>query len=304
MSKSTKWFLGILGVFALLAVLFSLLMFSLLSSSSGSDQFEMKTYGSGQKIAVVEILGEITSSEEVVRQLKKYKSDSSIKAILLRIDSPGGGVVASQEIYEEVKKTRDAGKPVVVSMGSLAASGGYYIACGASRLVANPGTLTGSIGVISEFWEIQGALGKLGIDRETIKSGKLKDAGSPTKVMTDAERKYFQDLIDDVHRQFVSVVETERHLDHDNVLALADGRAFTGEQAVGLGLVDTIGTYEDAVAIAANLAGIHGEPALVKERKRQSFLDTFLGDMSEQWKGVQHELLERPVLSYRFTGGN
>jgi protease-4 len=300
MTKSAKWFVGILGVLALLAIFFTVLMLSLFSTST--EPYETTTVGSGQKIAVVEINGEIVSSDEVVRQIKKYRKDRSIKAILLRVDSPGGGVVASQEMYEEVRKTREAGKPVVVSMGSLAASGGYYVSCGASRLVANPGTLTGSIGVVSEFWQVHDALNKLGIDLHTIKSGSLKDAGLPTKKMTEQEQRYFQSLIDNVQRQFVAVVEEERKLPHDKVLALADGRAFTGEQALAEGLVDTLGTYEDALAIAAELAGIQGEPAVVKERRRASWWDSLFGTVSDRLRDAKQELLDRPVLSYRYGG--
>jgi protease-4 len=187
-------------------------------------------------------------------------------------------------------------------MGALAASGGYYVSCGASRLVANRGTLTGSIGVISEFLQLKDALDKLGIGFKTIKSGKLKDAGSSSRAMTAEDEKYFQQLMDDVHRQFIAVVEDERGLAHREVVRIADGRVFTGEQAVEAGLVDTLGTYEDAVNITAELAGISGEPSIVKERKRRSFWDTFFGDVEESISELKQELLERPVLSYRFTG--
>jgi protease-4 len=260
------------------------------------------THGSGGKIAVVELFGVINSSEAVVRQMKKYRESSSIKGILLHIDSPGGGVVASQEMYEEVRKTRDAGKPVVVSMGSVAASGGYYVACGASRIIANRGTLTGSVGVIAQFLQAYEALDKLGLELRTIKSGKLKDAGTPSRRMTEADEKYFQALMDDVHRQFIGVVEAERKLDHAKALELADGRVFTGEQAVVVGLVDTLGTYEDAVLVAAQMAGIDGDPTIVKERKRRGFWDTMFEDVAENMAGVREMLLDRPILSYRFQG--
>ena len=300
MSKSTKWFLIILGILAIIAAGFILLFISILGESSEST--ETVTTGSGDKIAVIDLKGVISSSEDVNRQLKKYRENHSIKAILLHIDSPGGGVVASQEMYEEVRKTREGGKPVVVSMGSLAASGGYYVACGGSRLVANRGTLTGSIGVISEFLQLHDALTNLGIDVKTIKSGKLKDAGSPTRKMTEEDERYFQSLMDDVHRQFIEVVERERKMSHDAVVAVADGRVFTGEQAVTMGLVDTLGTFEDAVKIAASLGGVRGEPAIVKERKRQSWLHSLLGDMGETVKDLKQEILDRPILSYRFAG--
>ena len=300
MTKSTKWFLAVLGILGLFAVGFSLLVVLLIATSS--DRPESVTTGSGDKLAVVELSGVITSSEDILRQLKKYRETRSIKGIVLRVNSPGGGAVPSQEIYEEVKKTRDSGKPVVVSMGSLAASGGYYVSCGASRLVANSGTLTGSIGVISEFLQLQDALGKLGIGIKTIKSGKLKDSGSPSRKMTPEDEKYFQALMDDVHQQFMEVVEKERKLDHKKVLELADGRVFTGNQAVALGLVDTIGSFEDAVAIAAELAGIEGEPALVKERQRQSFWRVMFSEMAGAFSEATQEKLERAVLSYRYDG--
>ena len=300
MSKSTKWFLAILGIFLVTGVLFTVAIVSLVGTMG--NRTETVTTGSGDKIGVVELQGVITSSEDFVRQVKKFREQSSIRAILIRIDSPGGGVVASQEMYEEVRKARESGKPVVVSMGALAASGGYYVACGASRLVANRGTLTGSIGVISEFLQLHDLLGKVGVDVRTIKAGKLKDAGSPTRAMTEADQKYFQALMDDVHRQFITVVQEERDLDSAEVRELADGRVFTGEQAVEAGLVDTIGTYEDAILITADLAGITGEPSLVRERKRQTWLESMTGEVTEQIRAASENLLTWPVMSFRFTG--
>ena len=300
MTKSTKWFLGILAVLALFAVGFTLFIISFVSSPS--DKTETITVGSGERIAVIDLRGEITSSEEVIRQLKKYRGTGGVKAIVLHIDSPGGGVVASQEMYEEVRKTRDGGKPVIVAMGSLAASGGYYVSCGATRLVANRGTLTGSIGVISEFLQLKDALEKLGISLKTIKAGKLKDAGSPTKQMTEDDQAYFQTLMDDVHRQFMDVVARERKMSPEKVRRLADGRVFTGEQAVELGLVDTLGTFEDAIKIAAGIAGISGDPSIVKERRRQGWWDMMFGGAGETLRDIKQELLDRPALSYRFAG--
>ncbi len=300
MSKSTKWFLGILGFLALVAIGFSVLIFSFFSESS--ERTEVVTTGSGDKLAVVELNGVITSSEDIVRQFKKYRQNRSIKGIVLRVDSPGGGAVASQEMYEEVKKTRDSGKPVVVSMGALAASGGYYVSCGASKVVANPGTLTGSIGVISEFLQLHGAMDKLGVSIKTIKSGKLKDAGSSSRAMTIEDEKYFQRLMDDVHKQFIGVVELERKLSHEDAIRLADGRVFTGKQALKLGLVDTLGTFEDAINICAQVCGIGGEPALVRERKRQTVWESIFGSVVESLTGLTRETFDRPMLSYRFAG--
>lgn len=299
MSSSTRWFLIFLVILAVIAVGFSLIFFSLIGGDAGD--LETMSGGSGGKIAVVELRGVITESETIVRQLKRYREDDGIRAVLLRVDSPGGGVVASQEIYEEVRKTRDSGMPVVVSMGSLAASGGYYVSCGASLIVSNRGTLTGSIGVISEFLEFKDALSKLGIDVNTVKAGRLKDAGSPSRKMTDADKQYFQQLMDDVHRQFIGVVEDERGLTHEEAVELADGRVFTGEQALDLGLVDTLGTYEDAITIAAGLGGIEGEPSIVRERKRRSVLDRWFGDFGETVADLRRELLDAPVISYRLA---
>ena len=301
MKNSTKWFLIIAGglvIFAVGAMMFFYLMFRSLS-----DYDSDIVIGSGDKIAVVELKGIILSSEDIVRQFKKYRDDRSVRGILFRVDSPGGGVVASQEIYEEVKKTRDKKKPVVVSMGSLAASGGYYVSCGANKIVANPGTLTGSIGVISQFMRYDSLMGKIGVGVNTIKSGKFKDAGNPFRQMTNDDKEYFQHLMDDVHKQFISAVETERKLSHDSVVAFADGRVFTGEQAFQMGLVDTIGTYEDAITITAQLAGIRGTPSIVKERKRVLTLFDFLFGKSKiaDLLGINDDLFNQPILQYRMV---
>jgi protease IV len=303
MSRSTKIFIVITGI--LMIIGFGMWMMVYLIFTSGSDNTKDVVTGSGERIAVVELSGVIVSSDETVRQFKKYREDRGIRGILFRIDSPGGGVVASQEIYEEVKKTKNSGKPVVVSMGSLGASGGYYVACPANRIVANPGTLTGSIGVISQFMEYDSLLGKIGVGVNTIKSGKLKDAGNPFRPMTIEDKEYFQNLMDNVHRQFIAAVENERHLPHDSVVALADGRVFTGEQALGLGLIDTLGTYEDAIAITAKIARIKGTPSIVKERKRTySLFDRVLGEtkFSELVK-LKDEIFNQPILQYKLTHG-
>lgn len=266
---------------------------------------EIVFHGSGEKIAVVEIKGVILDSEEIVRQLKKFHEDRSIQAILLRIDSPGGGVAASQEIYEEVRKIRETGKIVVVSMSSLAASGGYYVACGANKIVANKGTLTGSIGVISQFMQFDSLMGKIGITMNTIKSGKMKDAGNPFRKMTADDKEYFQSLMDDVHKQFIGVVEDERGIEHDTLVKYADGRVFTGEQALELGLVDTLGTFEDAVGIAAELAGISGEPSIVKEAKKKTTLFDLLMNDAEvpEFTDLKNQILHQPILQYRIPQG-
>ncbi len=303
MSNSTRWFLIIAG--SLIVIGIGAILFFYLMLKNISDYDADVVIGSGDRIAIVELKGVILSSEDIVRQLKKYNEDRSIKGILFRIDSPGGGVVASQEIYEEVKKIRDQKKSIVVSMGSLAASGGYYVACPANKIVANPGTLTGSIGVISQFMRYDSLLGKIGVEVNTVKSGKFKDAGNPFRAMTSDDKQYFQKLMDDVHRQFITAIETERKLNHDSVAAFADGRVFTGEQALKMGLVDTIGTYEDAVMITARLAGIKGTPSIVKEKKRTlTFYDMVFGKTKlADLLHLNEELLNQPILQYKMVQG-
>ncbi len=234
------------------------------------------------RIALVKIEGVIIDSRGVIGELEKYKKDERIRAILLRIDSPGGGVVPSQEIYEEVKKIRDEGeKKVVVSMGSVAASGGYYIASASDRIVANPGTLTGSIGVIMELANLEGLLEKIGVKSLIIKSGRHKDIGSPFRDMKPAERKILQRLLDDVHDQFVQAVSEGRGLPTKEVWKLADGRIFTGRRAKEMGLVDELGNLQDAIQLAADIAGIEGEPKIVETKKRRSWLDL----LTNKWMG-------------------
>lgn len=227
----------------------------------------------GAKVGVVEVLGAIDSSDEIVADLIDFRDDDSIKAIVLRIDSPGGGVAPSQEIHEEVRKVVEL-KPVVVSMGSVAASGGYYIATPAVRIVANPGSITGSIGVIMEFANIQGLLKKVGLQNEVVKSGAHKDIGSMVRPMTDEDRRILQGMIDDVHDQFVEAVAVGRGLETEKVRSLADGRIFSGRQAQKLGLVDELGGLEDAIDLAAELGNIDGKPDVVyPQRKAPRLLD-------------------------------
>ena len=227
----------------------------------------------GSKVALITIEGVILDSKEVIGQIEKHQTNPSVKAIVLRINSPGGGVAPSQEIYEEVVKAREVGKkPVVASMGSLAASGGYYIASAADVIVANPGSVTGSIGVLVQIPNISGLLQKIGVRSVVVKSGEHKDLASPTREMTEAEREILQRLLDDVHGQFIDVVAKTRKLDRKKVEALADGRIFSGREAKSLGLVDQLGNLQDAIDRAANLAGIPGKPIVIQERKRRFLL--------------------------------
>ncbi|PNU20741.1 signal peptide peptidase SppA [Geothermobacter hydrogeniphilus] len=216
----------------------------------------------GKKVAVVELQGVIDSSRELMETIVDFRDDDSVKAIVLRINSPGGAVGPAQEVYEEIKKAAKV-KPVVVSMGSVAASGGYYVAVPAQRILANPGTITGSIGVIMQFTNFEELLAKIGLKSEVVKSGSLKDIGSSTRPMTEQDRQVLQTLIDDVHQQFMTAVAEGRKMDLKKVKALADGRIFTGRQALQAGLVDELGNLQDAIAIAGKLGGIEGKPQVI-----------------------------------------
>ncbi len=223
------------------------------------------------RIALVRVEGVILDSQTTVTELKRFGENPSIKAIVIRIDSPGGGVVPSQEIYDAVQRVRNKNnKAVIASMGTVAASGGYYIASATDRIIANPGTLTGSIGVIMETANVEGLLKKIGVEGIVVKSGKFKDVGSPLRKMTDEEQALLQSVMDDVHKQFIDAVAEGRALEVSAVQALADGRIFTGRQAKEAKLVDELGNLEDAIQLAADLAGIEGEPKVVEPRRRFS----------------------------------
>ena len=222
----------------------------------------------GDRIAVVAVEGTITDARDIIAQLHRYRDQPNVKALVLRIDSPGGAVAPSQEIYTEVLKLRrETGKLVVASLGSVAASGGYYVAAATDRIVANPGTITGSIGVIMQIPNFGGLLEKVGIRATIIKAGQYKDLASITRDLTEPERQILQGVMDDVHSQFIEAVATGRRMDRAKVEPLADGRIFSGRQALGLGLVDELGDLADAVDRAAHLVGITGRPRVVQERR-------------------------------------
>ncbi len=299
LSRSGKWALGILGVLFILFIFFWVLILVFLSTTDDSMRI-----GRGNNVAVVEIDGIIVDAGNVVRQIKKYRDNRNVNAILLRVDSPGGGVAASQEIYEEVKKTVENGKPVVVSMGAVAASGGYYVSLPASSIVANPGTITGSIGVISQFFHLDELFDKVGVDVTIIKSGRYKDAGSMYRDMEEFERAYWQELMDDVYLQFISAVAEARNFDIDKTLELAEGKIYTGRQAYELGLIDTLGTYEDAVRIAAALSGIDDDPDIIKERPRRTFWDSFFLSVLGNYSDIKEKYLHLPAVQYRMPEPN
>lgn len=260
-----------------LAVFVSLLLLFGLAFSFG----RWERFG-GSKVALIRVEGVILDSREVIEQLEKHRMNPSVKAIVFRIDSPGGGVAPSQEIYEEILKTRKTDKkPVVASMGSVAASGGYYIASATDLIVANPGSITGSIGVLLQVPNISGLMQKIGVKAVVVKSGEHKDLASPTREMTAAERQILQGMLDDVHNQFIDVVAKGRQIDRKKVEVMADGRIFSGREAQSLGLVDQLGNLQDAIERAGVMAGIPGKPTVIQERKRGLFLiDLLRGSLS------------------------
>jgi protease-4 len=215
------------------------------------------------RLGIVHLEGLIENSRAVNDWMKELREDDSVKGVLLRIDSPGGVVGPSQEIYSAVARLA-AVKPVVASMGAVAASGGYYAAAPAHKIVANPGTLTGSIGVILELANVQELMEKIGIRRETVTSGELKGAGSPFKPMTPKERAYFEALVADLHAQFVADVASGRKMEPDKVASIADGRALTGRQALELGLVDQLGGFEESMDLLKSMCGMTGKVPVVE----------------------------------------
>ena len=236
---------------------------------------------SGQ-VQVVDVDGELVESRSILDQLKRYEDSSSVKAILLNIDSPGGGVAVSQEIYAEIKRLREKSDKVVVAyLSSTGASGAYYIACGANKIIANPGTIVGSIGVIAEWVNYSDLLEWAKLKEIVFKTGEFKDTGSGTRALTEGEKKYFQGLIDDMYVQFVEAVASGRKMDLQEVRSLADGRVFTGRDARSRKLVDDIGNFQDAVNLAAKLAGISGKPRLIRlSRQRVTLFDVLTSDLS------------------------
>jgi protease IV len=279
-----KVFFIILGLFMLL-IIASIILVLL-----------QKSMPIGDRIALINIEGLITDSRETTEELKEYVKNPSIKAIVLRIDSPGGAVAPAQEIYEEVRKAA-VKKKVLVSMGSIAASGGYYIASPATRIIANPGTLTGSIGVIMEIPNIEGLMNKLGIKTEVVKSGRHKDIASIFRGIGKEEREILQGVLDNVHEQFIKAVAEGRKMLPEDVKKIADGRVFTGEQALKIGLIDELGNLADTVQAAAKLSGIKGEPVIVSKKERFSLIDLIRNEIPKEWTDISPSV----KVKYLFT---
>jgi len=266
-----------LGVITVLLIFFFTVLFLIGRPSAG----KAGRFARGDKIAIVDVKGIITQSLEVIEKIQQYAEDEGVKAIILRVDSPGGGVGPSQEIYREIMRVRsNSMKKVVTSMGSVAASGGYYIASASDFIVANPGTITGSIGVIMEFTNFEELLKKIGIKGMVVKSGEHKDTGSPFREMTPEERRIMQEVLDNVHEQFIQAVADGRKLDRSKVAEIADGRILTGEQAKNLGLVDELGNLQDTIDITAKMVGIVGKPNVLYPKKKFSIWELLTRDMA------------------------
>jgi protease-4 len=282
------------GVIVLVSILGLIFVISYVAGRWGL--FEGKGFSlSSEKIAVISIQGVLYDSTETIEQFKQYEEEEGVKALVLRIDSPGGTVVAAQEIYGEIQKLK-GDKVVLASMGNVAASGGYYVACAAEEILANPGTLTGSIGVISEYPNIEQLMKKVGLKSEVLKSGRFKDLGNPTREMTADEKELLQDLIDNIHRQFIRDVAKGRGKPVEEIEPLADGRIFTGEQAKDNGLVDRLGSFEDAIDRAAELAGIEGEPVvLYPEKEGKKIWEYLVQGIVEGVEGLFRSFLEQRV---------
>jgi protease-4 len=259
---------------------------------------------SGDKIAVVPIEGEILDGRETMDLLQKYADNESVKAIIIRINSPGGAIAPSQEIYSAIRRIRtDTGKPIVASLDSVAASGGFYIASACDRIVSNPGSITGSIGVIMQWFDMKDLIHWAKLNPQTITSGALKDAGSPYREMTPAERQYFQSIVSQLHQQFVRDVAHGRSgkMSHEEVAAIADGRVFTGEEALKLKLVDELGSIDDAVRTAAKLAHISGTPVRIWPKHREGSLFELMTSSGEG-KAILERIISRriPKFSYQW----
>ncbi len=273
-----------LALWAAVVLLFLLVVSGALRGPEGSVGF-------GARVAVVELEGLIVDVEDLLRDLKGHRENPLVRAVVIRINSPGGVVGPTQELHDALQRLRRVGKPVVASLGAVAASGGYYVAVAADRIYANPGTITGSIGVIMQMANLENLMKKVGVDYVVVKAGQFKDIGNISRPMTPEERRVLQSLLDDVHGQFVGAVAAGRGLEPGAVLRVADGRVFSGAQAKGLRMVDELGGLEEAINSAATLAGLEIPPRVIPPRRRLSILDLLRSQL-----GLATSQLIAPVL--------
>ncbi|MBN2279462.1 MAG: signal peptide peptidase SppA [Candidatus Marinimicrobia bacterium] len=269
-------------ILSLVIIIFVILFIIALYAGLNKQEYATDTaFNNRDKIALVELKGTILSADKISEQLEKYRERNDVKALVLRINSPGGGVAASQEIYEAVKKFRNSGKPVVASIASVGASGGYYAAIGASKIMANPGSITASIGVIATFPVVDELLDLLKVEYKTLKTGEYKDTGSPFRKFTKSDSLEMARLIDDLYNQFLDAIVTERGIEKNHLKKIADGRILTGLQAFKAGLIDTLGTREDAINLAAALAHLENPKLLTPDKKKVTMFDLLFEDLNE-----------------------
>jgi protease IV len=296
--RSRVWLWVVIGggaFFLFVLAVFTLVYFTL--HAGGDDATSMSAFG--DKIGVVDLDGVILDPKTVVGQLKKFGDDDSIKAIIIHVNSPGGGVAASEEIYREVKRLRDEKKKkIVASIETVGASGAYYVSSATNKIFADNGSVVGSIGVIAEWVNYGDLMRWIKLKPEILKVGEFKDTGDPTREMTPAERQYMQSLIDNMYAQFVQAVADGRHAKVDDIKSIADGRVWTGQEALSMHLIDQIGDFQEAVNDTAKSVNIKGEPTLVRpERNRQSVLDLLFGDVS-QYLPTREKLMDNQMGFY------
>ena len=284
--------LAALAIYLGVAILFVVALSVALAPSGGGGAVF------GARVAIVELEGTIVEVDDLVRELKAHRDNPLVKAVVLRINSPGGVVAPTQELHAAVMRLRESGKPVVASLGAVAASGGYYVAVAADKIYANPGTLTGSIGVIFQIPNLNGLMKKVGVDYVVVKAGRYKDIGNIARVMTPEERRILQSLLDDVHAQFISAVAAGRKLDRAQVLGFADGRIVSGAQAKELHMVDALGSLEEAIDGAATLAGLSTPPKVIGPHRKLSIMDLLRNQLDLRgWTSVSSglSLLRTPL---------
>lgn len=272
------------GILLFIGVVFFVLIYALGLLKGDGRSLHLRA-----KVGVVRIEGVLIDSADIIEQIDEFASDNGIRAVVLRINSPGGGVVASQEIYESVRELRKK-KKVVASMGAVAASGGYLIATAADRIMANPGTITGSISAVMRFADIQELMKKVGVRSSVVKSGKFKDIGSPVRDMTVEEKQLIQGIVDDIYDQFTQTISENRKVPLEAIVSIADGRIFSGRQALTVKLVDELGGLQEAVLLAGRLAGMEGKPAIVYAAKKKTNLWRYLMEgMASALSGKIHD---------------
>ena len=302
--RSRVWLWVVIGGGAFF--LFFLAIFSLVYIAARSSNPVKAEYGlHGDKIGVVDITGVIIDADATVKRLKKFGDDDDIKAIILHIDTPGGGAAASEEISREVRRIRtEKKKKVVASIGTLGASGGYYVASAADKIFADQASIVGSIGVIAEWVNYGELLQWAKLKEVVIKAGEYKDTGDPARDLTPAEREYLQSLIDDMHGQFIRAVAEGRHAQVDDIKKIANGKVWTGEQALGLKLIDQLGDFQDAIKDTAKSVGISGEPTIVKpEKEKKSLWDVLFGDATDLMPNPSRMLQQNVGFYYLWKGG-